>query len=57
MRDLLQTKSVMDFKNALSDSGFKEGEDGFMVSGDGQSTGIKYHNILDIIYLALRVIV
>ena len=47
VKDLLQTKSVRDFKNALSDSSFKEGEDGFMVSGDGQSTCIKYRDVLN----------
>ena len=47
VKHLFETKSVRDFKNALHDSGFREGEGDFMASGDGESTGIKYRDVLN----------
>ena len=47
MKDLFEIKSIRDFKNALGDSGFREGADGFMVSSDGKSTGVKYRDVLN----------
>ena len=35
-------KSVTQFRNALEDSGFREGSDGFMVSG-----GVEYKDVLN----------
>ena len=47
LKGSLGRKSVRDFKNALEANGFREGADGFMVSGDGKSTGVKYKDVLN----------
>ena len=47
LKALLGTESVRDFKNALEANGFREGADGFMVSEDGKSMGVKYKDVLN----------
>lgn len=47
MKGLLTIKSVRDFKNALEGNGFKKDGNGFMVMGDGKSTGVKYRDVLN----------
>ena len=47
LKGSLGTKSVRDFKNAFEANGFREGADGFMVSGDGKSTGVKYKDVFN----------